>query len=256
VLSLSRERGVVKKNVLIVDDEPLAREALALALSEFHDVEITGECSDGFEAVKAINETRPDIVFLDIQMPKLDGFDVLELLGEDPPLIVFVTAYDEYALKAFESHALDYVLKPVRPDRLKKTFAKVNERLRGRSAQSLRELLADRQAHITPLTRILVRDRANVYIIAVEDITYFEAQNDYVNIQTRERSVLKKETLSHLEKLLDARQFIRIHRSYILNINYLSKIEPYTKDSRIAILKNGKTLPVSRAGYSRLLRLL
>lgn len=254
--SSSWERGVAKKSVLIVDDEPLAREALALVLSEFNDVEISGECSDGFEAVKAINETRPDIVFLDIQMPKLDGFDVLELLGEDPPFIVFVTAYDEYALKAFESHALDYVLKPVSPGRLKKTFAKINERLQEKSSQPMGELLADRQAYITPLARILVRDRANVYIIAVEDIVYFEAQDDYVSIQTRERSFLKKETLSHLEKLLDDRQFIRIHRSYMLNINHLSKIEPYTKDSRIAILKSGKTLPVSRSGYSKLLRLI
>jgi len=247
---------VAKKNVLIVDDEPLAREALVQALSEFEDVVISGECSDGFEAVKAINETRPDIVFLDIQMPKLDGFDVLELLGDDPPYIVFVTAFDEYALKAFESHALDYILKPVAPDRLKTTFAKVHERIQEKSSQPMGSLLAERQAQSKPLARILVRDRANVYIIAVGDIVYFEAQDDYVSIQTRERSFLKKETLSHLEKLLDERLFIRIHRSYLLNINHLSKIEPYTKDSRIAILKSGKTLPVSRSGYAKLLRLL
>ena len=245
-----------KKNVLIVDDELLAREALVQALSGFEDVLIVGECSDGFEAVKAINETRPDIVFLDIQMPKLDGFDVLELLGEDPPFIVFVTAYDEYALKAFESHALDYVLKPVSPDRLKKTFAKIDARLEEKSSQPVGELLADRQALLTPLARILVKDRANVYIIAVEDIIYFEAQDDYVHIQTREKAFLKKETLSHLEKLLDDRLFIRIHRSYMLNIDFLSKIEPYAKDSRIAILKSGQTLPVSRSGYSNLLHLL
>lgn len=247
---------MAKKTVLIVDDEPLAREALVQALSEFEEVVISGECSDGFEAVKAINESRPDIVFLDIQMPKLDGFDVLELLGEAPPYIVFVTAYDEYALKAFESHALDYILKPVGPDRLKTTFAKVNERIQEKSSQPMGSLLADRQARIKPLARILVRDRANVYIIAVEDIVYFEAQDDYISIHTREGSFLKKETLSHLEKLLDDRLFIRIHRSYLLNINHLSKIEPYTKDSRIAILKSGQTLPVSRSGYSKLLRLI
>lgn len=245
-----------KKKVLIVDDEPLAREALALALSEFEDIEIAGECSDGFEAVKAINTSKPDIVFLDIQMPKLDGFDVLELLGDDPPFIVFVTAYDEFALKAFESYALDYILKPVRPERLKKTFDKIHERLQDNSTQPMGELLADRQVQIIPLTRILVRDRAKVYIIPVEDILYFEAQDDYVGIYTQERSFLKKDTLSRLVKLLDGRQFIRIHRSYILNINHLSKIEPYTKDSRIAILKNGKTLPVSRSGYSRIIELI
>ena len=245
-----------RKSVLIVDDEPLAREALVEALSGFQDIEIVGECSNGFEAVKAINESRPDIVFLDIQMPKLDGFDVLELLGENPPYIVFVTAYDEYALKAFESHALDYILKPVRPDRLETTFAKVNERLEAKSSPPMDGLLADRRERNKPLDRILVRDRANVYIIAAEDIVYFEAQDDYVGIHTREGSFLKKETLSRLEKLLDARQFIRVHRSYLLNISYLSKIEPYTKDSRIAILKGGNTLPVSRSGYTKLLRLL
>jgi two-component system LytT family response regulator len=245
---------VGKKTALIVDDEPLAREALALALAEFKDIQVSGECSNGFEAVKAINVSKPDIVFLDIQMPKLDGFDVLELLGDDPPFVVFVTAYDEYALRAFESHALDYILKPVRPERLAKTFAKIRDRLNEDPTQPVDELLADREEQITPLTRILVRDRAEVFIIAVEDIIYVEAQGDYVAIHTAERSHLKKETLSHLEKVLDRRQFVRIHRSYILNINHLSKIEPYTKDSRIVILRNGKVLPLSRAGYDRILK--
>jgi len=245
-----------KKRVLIVDDEPLAREALAMALSEFENIEIIGECADGFAAVKSIKEHKPDIVFLDIQMPKLDGFDVLELLEDDPPFIVFVTAHDEYALKAFESYALDYILKPVSPDRLRKTFIKINERLQEKTSQPVGELLADRQSQIIPLTRILLRDRARVYIIPVEDILYFEAQDDYVAIYTQDKTYLKKETLSHLEKLLDDRLYIRIHRSYILNINYLNKIEPYTKDSRIAILKNGKTLPVSRSGYQLVLRLM
>ncbi len=247
---------MTKTKILIVDDEPLAREALAMALAEFEDVDVIGECSDGFEAVKSIKEVKPDLVFLDIQMPKLDGFDVLELLGEDPPYIVFVTAHDEYALKAFESHALDYILKPVSPERLKKSFVKINERLQEKTSQPMRELLVDRQSHIIPINRVLVRDRTRVYIIPVADIVYFEAEDDYVSIHTSERDYLKKETLSHLEKLLDARQFIRIHRSYILNINHLDKIEPYTKDSRIAILKNGKTLPVSRSGYQLVLRLM
>jgi len=227
-----------------------------MALSEFENIEIIGECADGFKAVRSINELKPDIVFLDIQMPKLDGFDVLELLGDTPPFIVFVTAHDEYALKAFESYALDYILKPVSSERLKKTFVKINERLQEKTAQPMGELLADRQSQIIPLTRILLRDRARVYIIPVEDILYFEAQDDYVAIYTQDKTYLKKETLSHLEKLLDDRVYIRIHRSYILNINYLNKIEPYSKDSRIAILKNGKTLPVSRSGYQLVLRLM
>ena len=245
---------MAKKTALVVDDEPLAREALTLALEEFPDIEISGECANGFEAVKAINASKPDIVFLDIQMPKLDGFDVLELLGDDPPFVVFVTAYDEYALRAFESYALDYILKPVRPERLEKTFAKIQERLRDDSSQPVEKLLADRQAQIIPLTRILVRDRADVFIIAVEDIVYIEAQDDYVAIHTADRSHLKKETLSCLEKALDPQQFVRIHRSYILNINHLSKIEPYAKDSRIAVLRNGTVLPLSRAGYGRIMK--
>jgi two-component system LytT family response regulator len=245
-----------KHRVLIVDDEPLARESLSLALSEFKEIEILGECENGFEAVKAIKEKKPDIVFLDIQMPKLDGFDVLELLGENPPFIIFVTAYDQYAVKAFESHALDYILKPVSPERLKKAIQKVWEQLRLKHNQPVGQLLNSHHFQKTPLARILVRDRTNVTIIPVEEIVYFEAQVDYVNIHTEERSHLKKQTLSQLETLLDSRQFIRIHRSFILNINYLKKIEPYSKDSRIAKLKTGITLPVSRSGYGRILKLI
>jgi two-component system LytT family response regulator len=242
--------------VLIVDDEPLAREGLVQALADFEEVNILGECANGFEAVKSIKKLQPDLVFLDIQMPKLNGFDVLELLEEDPPFIVFVTAYDEYALKAFEFHALDYILKPVRAERLAKTMKKVMQRLQERKSQPVGALLAGHQERQTPLTRILIRDRTHVHIIPVEDILYLEAQDDYVSICTINRLFLKKETLSHLERLLDNRQFIRIHRSYLLNINYLKKIEPYSKDSRIAILKNNKTLPVSRSGYSRVIKLI
>ncbi len=246
----------MKKRVLIVDDEALARESLRQALSEFEDIEIAGECRDGFEAVKAINEDRPDIVFLDIQMPKLDGFDVLELLAEDPPFIVFVTAYDEYAVQAFESNALDYILKPASATRLKNTIAKIRERLNEDSRPPWQQLSADHQEQQSPLDRILVRDRSEVFIIPVEDIIYFEAQDDYVSIQTADKALLKKTPLSQLEKLLDGRTFVRIHRSYLLNINHLRKIEPYAKGSRIAVLRNGKTLPVSRSGYARLLELL
>ena len=242
--------------VLIVDDEPLAREGLVQALADFEEVNILGECANGFEAVKSIKKLKPDLVFLDIQMPKLNGFDVLELLEEDPPFIVFVTAYDEYALKAFEFHALDYILKPVRTERLAKTMKKVMQRLQERKNQPVGALLAGHQERQTPLTRILIRDRTHVHIIPVEDILYLEAQDDYVSICTIDKSLLKKETLTHLEGLLDNRQFIRIHRSYLLNINYLKKIEPYSKDSRIAILNNNKTLPVSRSGYSRVIKLI
>jgi two-component system LytT family response regulator len=244
-----------KRRVLIVDDEPLARKAMSLALAEFPQIEVIGECADGFEAVKMINQEKPEVVFLDIQMPKLDGFDVLELL-DDPPFIVFVTAYNEYALKAFESHALDYILKPVKRERLANTLERVEKRLREDKGQPVTQLLEQYQQHNTPLERILVRDRNRIHILPVVDISFIEAQDDYVALNTKERSYLKKETLSGLEKRLDSRQFVRIHRSYLINIDYLSKIEPYAKDSKIAVLKDGKTLPVSRSGYQRLMTLL
>ena len=244
-----------KRRVLIVDDEPLARKAMALALAEFPEIEIIGECADGFEAVKVINKEKPEVVFLDIQMPKLDGFDVLELL-DDPPFIVFVTAYNEYALKAFESHALDYILKPVKTERLGKTLERVEKQLRKNKDQSVDQLMDFHNLFHTPLERILIRDRNLIHILQAEEISYIEAQDDYVALYSGERSYLKKETLSGLEKRLDGRRFVRIHRSYLLNIDYLSKIEPYAKDSKIAVLKNGKTLPVSRSGYQRLMTYL
>ena len=244
-----------KRRVLIVDDEPLARKAMVLALAEFPEIEIIGECADGFDAVKVINKEKPEVVFLDIQIPKLDGFDVLELL-DNPPFIVFVTAYNEYALKAFESHALDYILKPVQIERLGKTLERVEKRLREHEGQPVDKLLDQYQTHYTPLERVLIRDRNRIHILPVNEITFIEAQDDYVVFYTKERSYLKKETLSGLEKRLDGRRFVRIHRSFLLNIDYLSKIEPYAKDSKIAVLKDGKTLPVSRSGYQHLMTFL
>ncbi len=244
-----------KRRVLIVDDEPLARKAMSLALAEFPEIEIIGECTDGFDAVKVINKEKPDVIFLDIQMPKLDGFDVLELLDE-PPFIVFVTAYNEYALKAFESHALDYILKPVKIERLAITLKRVDKQLRERKEQPVSQLLDHHQQHHSPPDRILIRDRNRIHILPVKEISYIEAQDDYVALYTKNRSYLKKETLSGLEKRLESRQFVRIHRSYILNIDFLSKIEPFAKDSKIAVLKDGKTLPVSRSGYQLLMSYL
>ena len=245
-----------RKRAIIVDDEALARKALRMVIDGFEEIEIVGECSDGFEAVKTIKEKKPDLVFLDIQMPKLDGFDVLELLGKDAPFIVFVTAYDEYALQAFEAHALDYLLKPVKPERMAKTLDRVKERFPGKSRQAVDKLLQQHRLKDVPHKRILVRDQGNIYIIPAEDIIYIEAQDDYVCINTLKKPSMKNDTLTNMEKMLDPRKFFRIHRSYILNIDYLSKIEPYSKDSWIAILKNGKTLPISRSGYSRIMKLL
>lgn len=242
---------------IIVDDEELARESLKKALGTIDDIEIVEECGNGFDAVKAVNRQKPDLLFLDIQMPKLDGFDVVELLGSDAPFIIFVTSYDEYALKAFEAEALDYILKPAKPERLQKAVARVREQLKLANTPQQTVTLLDKHRHSTgPLSRVLIRSGSDVVIIPVEYIIYFEAQDDYVKVYTAEKAHLKTERMSRLEKMLDPQYFCRVHRSYILNIGFLKKIEPYTKDSRIAILSTGQRLPISRSGYNRLLELL
>jgi len=241
---------------LIVDDEPLARQALREVLLQCEDIEIIGECSNGFEAVKMVGQKKPDLIFLDIQMPKLDGFDVIELLGQESPLIIFVTAYDEYAIKAFETHAIDYLMKPVSLNRLQSALDRVRDRMKIKSGQLVGDLIQSHNQQQVPLSRILVRTGLNVHIIPVQDITHFQAQDDYVKIVTTNKSFLKQERMNKLEQLLDPQYFCRIHRSYILNITYLSKIEPYSKDSKMAILSNNKSLPISRAGYERLMKFL
>lgn len=241
---------------VIVDDEPLARLSLKKALEEFEHIDILQECSNGFEAVQVVHSIQPDVLFLDIQMPKLDGFDVVELLGHEAPIIVFVTAYDEYAIKAFETQALDYLMKPVQHDRLAKTLEKINKLIAHNDFPPIDKLIETHRKDAAPLTRILVRDRSNVHILPVEEVMYIEAQDDYIEIHTTKGSYLKNERISNLEEALDENQFCRIHRSYIMNIEYLSKIEPHTKDSKLAILKNGRNLPISRSGYSKLSALL
>lgn len=239
--------------VLIVDDEPLARESLRTALQEFEDVDVLQECANGFEAVQAVQKLKPDLLFLDIQMPKLDGFDVVELLGKEAPLIVFVTSYDEYALRAFEAEALDYILKPVKSQRLQKSIQRVRQQVK----IDFEPLIEKHRDSMAPLNRILIRSGYDVIIIPTKDIVYLEAQDDYVKIHTREgKSFLKSQRMSTLEKTLDSTSFCRIHRSYIMNIEFLKKIEPYSKDSRLAKLQNGARLPISRAGYTRLSQLL
>lgn len=245
-----------KLNVIIVDDEMLARESLRSILSSIDNIEIAGECENGFEAVKSVQELSPDLVFLDIQMPKLDGFDVIELLGNDAPAIIFVTAFDEYALKAFEAQALDYLLKPVKPERLKRSVERVRANLKEEKKGETDKLIHDHNEQNLPLSRILIRDGVNVSIIPTSDIIYIEACDDYVKFHTGEKYYLKNERMGNLEKRLDPRIFCRIHRSFFININYLTKIEPYLKDSRITRLTNGKSLPLSKNGYSRLMELL
>ena len=241
--------------VAIVDDEPLARGILREMLAAHQDIEIAAECANGFEAVKAVAEMKPDLLFLDIQMPKLDGFDVLELVGRDTP-VVFVTAYDEFALKAFDVHAVDYLLKPFGAERLADALTRARTRIAAREMPAVQPLLAAARAERSPLQRILIRDRADVHVIPVGKIDYLESQDDYVAVKAGGRTYLKEQTLSELEALLDGAVFVRIHRRYILNLSRLAKLELAVTDSRIAILTDGTQLPVSRSGYARLRELL
>ncbi len=240
---------------LIVDDEPLARQLLREYLSVHHDIEIVGECANGFEALKCVTDLEPDLLFLDIQMPKLDGFEVLQLLDRDVA-VIFVTAYDQHALRAFEIHAVDYLLKPFSPERLAGALGQARARVGKPAAYAASRLAADALPGRTAVERILVRDQSSVHVIGVQQVDFIEAQDDYVCIHAEGKTYLKNQTLGDLEEQLDERRFVRIHRSYLLNLERLARLEPYAKDSRMAVLKDGRELPVSRAGYTRLRELM
>jgi two-component system LytT family response regulator len=247
-----------KIRTVIVDDEELARDRIQTLLEQQPDVEIVGVCTDGPSAVETIDRTQPDLVFLDVQMPKLDGFEVLELIGGDQT-IVFITAYDQYALRAFDVHAVDYLLKPFSTERFQEAMARVRERLQAKTAASTQDVAAlvrDAKPRTGPAERILIRDGANVHVLPVDAIDYVEAQDDYVAFKSDGKQYLKDQTLAAVEAMLDPTRFVRIHRSYLLNIDRIAKVELYAKDSRIAILRDGTRLPVSRAGYARLSELL
>ena len=240
--------------MIVVDDEAPARLALQAVLAAMPGVTVVAECQNGFEAVKAATELRPDAMLLDVQMPKLDGFDVLELIGADVP-VVFVTAHDEFAIRAFEVHAVDYLLKPVSAERL----ARALERVRARGTAPVaaaRDLRAAARGGGAALERVVIRDGAQVHVVPVERIDYVEAQDDYVGFRTGGRLLLKEQTMAEVEAALDPRRFVRIHRSYVLNVERLARVELYAKDSRVAILTDGTKLPVSRSGYQRLQQLL
>jgi two-component system LytT family response regulator len=242
--------------VVIVDDEPLARAVVREYLAGHPDTEVVAECANGFEAVKAAAELAPHLMFLDVQMPKLSGFEVLELIGQDVP-VVFTTAYDQYALRAFEVHAVDYLLKPFSAERFGQALARARERIAAHEPMPVDALLADaRPRQGTPAERVLIRDGAQVHVLPIERIDYVEAQDDYVCFKAEGKQYLKDQTLANLEASLDPGRFVRIHRSYLLNIERIARVELYAKDSRVAILRDGTRLPVSRAGYARLSKLL
>jgi two-component system LytT family response regulator len=217
-------------------------------------VEIVAECANGFEAVKLVGDARPDVIMLDVQMPKLNGFEVLELIGRDVP-VIFVTAYDEFALRAFEVHAVDYLLKPFTDERLAAALHRVRQHAAAPVADPA-ALQSSARPPGTAVERVVIRDGAHVHVLPVEKIDYVEAQDDYVAFRSAGKSFLKEQTLGDLEAQLDRRRFVRIHRSYLLNIERLAKVELYAKDSRIAILADGTKLPISRSGYQRLQELL
>ncbi len=234
---------------ILIDDEPLARSLVREYLQSHAQLEIVQECGDGFEGVKAIAQHQPDLIFLDIQMPKINGFEMLELI-EQPPAVIFTTAFDEYAIRAFETHAIDYLLKPFSKERFDKA---INSWLAKRDTKSttpikLEEIATQPEEH----SRIVVKKGVNIVIIPIQQIHFIEAYDDYVKIHTADGFYLKKKTMSYYEKVIDSTKFVRIHRSYILNIQELTRIEPLAKDSYLALLKNGTKIPLSQSGYGKL----
>jgi len=238
--------------VIIVDDEDLARGLVREFLAGHADVEIVAECANGFDAVKAITELDPDLVFLDIQMPKLNGFEVVELAGRKTHYL-FVTAYDQYALKAFDVHAVDYLLKPYSQQRFDEALAHARASLR--ASLGVEAVVNEAAMRNKPLGRVLIRDGARVHVIGVEKIDFIEAQDDYVQINAEGKGYLKHQRLAELEGQLDPDVFVRIHRSYIVNIARVSRIEQ-GKDTHTAILADGARLPVSRSGYQKVRNLV
>jgi two-component system, LytTR family, response regulator len=236
--------------IIIIDDEPLARSIIKEYLQKHPELELVQECNDGFEGLKAIQQYQPDLIFLDIQMPKINGFEMLELLDQ-PPAVIFTTAFDEYAIKAFEAHAIDYLLKPFNPERFDKAIQKWKEQATI-AQKNTNELLETASLSPGQSQRIVVKTGSKIKIIPVQDVYFLEAADDYVKVHTHEGSFLKNKTMNHFEKTLDAQQFVRSHRSYIVNVQQITRIDPYEKDNHIAILKSGGRVPVSRNGYIRL----
>lgn len=237
---------------VLVDDEELARGYLRELLNSHPEIVVTAECANGFEAVKALAETSPDLLFLDVQMPKLDGFEVLELIEpSQAPVVIFVTAYDQYAMRAFDAHAVDYLLKPFSAQRFECALERARARLGER--RTLPEIVPEARSAGQRPQRIVVKDGTRVHVIPVAKLDYVAAQDDYVALHSEGKSYLKQQPIAALEALLDPACFVRIHRSAIVNLERVARIEPYGKESRIAILADGTRLPVSRSGYARLL---
>lgn len=237
--------------VIIIDDEPLARTVVKEYLAQHQQLELVEECNDGFEGVKAIREHQPDLIILDIQMPKINGFEMLELL-DHPPAVIFATAFDEYAMKAFEANAIDYLLKPFSRERFDKAIQKWKQSEPEEQKKETRQLLDTAAVSPAQKDRVVVRNGPHIKVIPVSDILYLEAADDFVKIHTREGYFLKNRTMSHFENQLPDDSFVRSHRSYMVNIRQITRIDNHEKDNYVAVLRNGARVPVSRSGYSRL----
>ena len=246
----------MSSKVIIIDDEPLARSIVIEYIQHFPDLVVSQVCSNGFEGIKAIQQYKPDLIILDIQMPKINGFEMLELI-ENPPPVIFATAFDEYAIKAFDAHAIDYLLKPFNQDRFEKAIKKWREQKNSSSAEKQTKQLLDDVSLTAPQNeRIVIKDGSKIKIIPIQDVHYLEAADDFVKVFTKEGYFLKNKTLSHFEQVLDPLQFVRSHRSYMVNLQQITRIDPYEKDNHVAILRSGAKVPVSRTGYPKLKSIL
>ena len=239
---------------IIIDDEPLARMVIREYLQLHTEIEIVEECGDGFEGVKAILQHHPDLVFLDIQMPKINGFEMLELIDPQPP-VIFTTAFEEYAIKAFETHAVDYLLKPFSKDRFEKALLKLKEDKK-ENIDNTRQLIEAVSNTAGQYNRVVVKENGKIKIIPVSQIQFIEAADDYVKVHTADGYFLKNKTMAYFESVLDKNIFIRIHRSYIVNVQLITRLDPYDKETYLAILSNGKKLSVSKTGYTKLKEVL
>lgn len=236
--------------VIIIDDEPLARMVVLEYLNQFPEFTVVAECDDGFQGMKAIQQHQPSLIFLDIQMPKITGFEMLELL-DTPPAVIFTTAFDEYAIKAFEANSIDYLLKPFSKERFDQAIEKCRKQLNVKE-NKIENLLENTQKQIEEKNRIVVKNGTEIKIIPSKEIHYIEAYDDYVKIFTNDSYYLKKKTMNYFEQTLDPAIFYRTHRSLIVNLEQLTKIEQLEKNTYLTILKNGKKIPLSRAGYLKL----
>lgn len=238
--------------VIIIDDEPLARSVVAEYLQQHTEINIVAECGDGFQGMKAISQHKPDLIFLDIQMPKINGFEMLELL-DAPPAVIFTTAFDEFAIKAFEANSIDYLLKPFSKERFDVAVEKWKRKQTAASTENkLDNFIENVNKQPEERNRIVVKNGTDIRIIPVQEIHYIEAYDDYVKIFTADNYYLKKKTMNYYEQVLDSAMFFRTHRSFIINMGQLTKIEQLEKNTYLAILKNGKRISLSRSGYVKL----